>query len=705
LDYHYYSALALAALTERAPVNEGRALRERLAGHDLQIKTWARETGSPTFSDKSALISAEIARIERRELDAERLYEESIRLAHQNGFLQNEALANELASRFYANRGFDKIARTYMRDARYCYLRWGADAKVRQLDELYPYAWEPPPLTSSMSTAVSMERLDLATVVKILQALSGEIAFDRLIDTLMRTAVEHAGAGRAVLVLTRDNKQQIEAEASLGATGVEVRLGTELSTETRLPSSIVHLVERTREHVIIDDALADPAFADDPYVQERSSRSVLCLPLISRTNLCGLLYLENNLAPRAFTPARLAVLKILASQAAISLENTRLYSDLEEREAKIRRLVDSDVIGIIIWDLDGRLIDCNDAFLRMVQYERADVNVGLRWFDLTPPDWQAIHAEQELEELLTTGAMQAREKEFFRKDGSRVPVLIGAAAFEGQPNQGVAYILDLTERKRAEAKILESESRYREVQANLAHANRVATTGQLSVSIAHEVNQPLTAIVTNTQAAIRWLDADPPNMEEVRDALASVVRNGKRASDVIGRIRALVSKSSPRNDRIDLNEAFREVIELTRNEAGKHRITVRAQFAKELPPINGDRVQLQQVVLNMIINGIEAISTIDEGPREIRISTENGDAGRVLVKVQDSGPGFASDDLERAFDAFYTTKPSGMGVGLSICRSIVEAHGGKIWATPNQPRGTTLQFRLATSDAPLRGSQ
>jgi PAS domain S-box-containing protein len=695
LDYHYYTALALAAHIGQAPIEQRDGLRERLLAHRRQIRTWANETHSPTFPDKYALISAEIARIEGRDGDAERLYEESIHLAHQNGFLQNEAIANELAARFYAGRGLAKIARMYMRDARYCYHRWGADAKVHQLDEQHPYVWEQPLVSSSTSTAVAtVERLDLATIVRVLQTISGEIVLDRLIDTLIRTAIEHAGAERAALLLTRGTEHHVEAEATTATDGVSVRLRNDIPSEIALPKSVIHYVARTREHVILDDAVAENTFSEDAYFRQHKTRSLLCLPLTNHAKLSGLLYLENNLAPRVFTPEQLAILKLLASQAAISLENTRLYADLEEREARIRRLVDSDVIGIVIWDLDGRLIDSNDAFLRMVQYQREDLSTGLRWFDMTPPEWQQEHVLREAEELRTTGMMQAREKEFFRKDGSRVPVLIGAAAFDGQPDQGVAYILDLTERKRAEAKAHESERRYREVQADLAHANRVATMGQLSASIAHEVNQPLTAMITNAQAALRWLAALPPNLEEVRQALAGIVKNGNRASDVIGGIRALVKKSSPRKDRFEINDAIREVIELTRSEAMKNSILVQMQFVKPLPLIEGDRVQLQQVILNVIVNAIEAMTAVDDGHRELLITTENDNAAGILVTIQDSGPGLTSETMARVFDTFYTTKPGGMGMGLSICRSIIEAHGGRVWTEPNNPRGAIFGFNL-----------
>ena len=312
---------------------------------------------------------------------------------------------------------------------------------------------------------------------------------------------------------------------------------------------------------------------------------------------------------------------------------------------------------------------------------------------MMPPEWQA-RVPREFEELKATGTLQPCEKEFFRKDGSRVPVLIGAAAFDQQPDQGVAYILDLTERKRAEDAARESERRYRDVQMELAHANRVATIGQMTGSIAHEVNQPITATVIRAQAALRWLGHQPPDLEEVRQLLAQIVKNGTRAGEVVGRIRDLIKKAQPRQDPLEINEPIREVIELTRSEARKNGVSGRTQLAEGLPLILGDRVQLQQVMLNLIINAVEAMSGVSGGVRELLISTEKAKSGDVLVIVRDSGPGLTAAMCERIFEAFYTTKTTGLGMGLSICRSIIEAHGGRLWASANESRGALFQFTL-----------
>jgi PAS domain S-box-containing protein len=410
--------------------------------------------------------------------------------------------------------------------------------------------------------------------------------------------------------------------------------------------------------------------------------------------LTGLLYLENTLTSHAFTPDRIAVLELLAAQAAISLENTRLYSDLQEREAKVRRLVDANIIGIFILDLKGQIIEANEAFLHMVGYSRDDLISGrVRWTALTPNEWSDA-TERANAELRATGSCKAFEKEYLRKDGTRVPVLLGAATFGERQDQGVAFVLDLTERKHAEENLRESERRYREAQMALAHANRVMTMGQLTASIAHEVNQPIAATVTNAEAALRWLGGHPPDLEEVRQALDAIIKDGNRAGDVIGRIRALIKKVPPRHDQLDVNEAILEVIEVTRSELLRNGVSPQTELAKGLPLIRGDRIQLQQIVLNLIMNAVEAMSDASKGSRNLLISTADDKSNGVLVAVRDSGPGLDPERLERLFDPFYTTKPDGMGMGLSICRSIIEAQGGRIWAAANIPQGASFHFRL-----------
>jgi PAS domain S-box-containing protein len=948
IEFHSYGALCLAACCPSTAASETEHLHQIHAHHD-KLRAWERNCPA-NFEHRSALVGAEIARIEGREAEAMRLYEQAIRAAEANGFVHHKAIACELAGCFYGARGFEKIAHMYLRDARYCYQRWGADGKVRQLEQKYPQlAGEEAAAGPTSTIGASVEQLDLATVIKVSQAVSGEIVLESLVDTLMRTAMVQAGAERALLILPRGQEPRIEAEATTSGDTVTVRLVNEAMTEPVLPESVLHYVLRTRESVILDDAAAQSPFGEDSYIRQRQARSILCLPLLNQAKLIGVLYLENNLTPRVFAPARLSLLKLLASQAAIALENAHLYRDVAERETKIRRLVDSNIIGIFIWDFDGRVVEANDEFLRMVNYDREDLVSGrIRWADLTPPDWRDRNNAR-IEQQKSSGRFEPFEKEYTRKDGSRVPVLIGGATFEEGGNQGVAFVLDLTERKRAEdalrereaqlaearrelrqmidtipipvasysadarrdfvnaawkeytglsdeaalgtewsvvahpdhiapgdkmwrdalatgkawhteervrradgeyrwfaidrvaardendkiikwygtaydiedrkraedalreseakfrdyaetasdwfweigpdykfalltenafgsdpaprigttywdhaidvetepdkwrlvqealdsrrpfrdfvycaaggnglpmyvrasgkpifdangkflgyrgtgtdvtalrtaeAEARENERRYREAQLELAHANRVAAMGQLTASIAHEVNQPITAAVTNAQAALRWMGAEPPDFGEVSEALGAIIKEGSRASEVIGRIRALIKKAPPRKDAVSINDAILEVVALTRTEAANNGVLVLTQLAEGLPPVQGDRVQLQQVILNLILNAIEAISGGGEGERQVFISTGNESEG-VLVEVQDTGPGLTPATLDLLFNAFYTTKAGGLGLGLSICRSIIEAHNGRLWASPNVPRGATFHF-------------
>jgi PAS domain S-box-containing protein len=699
-EFHLYGALSRAAFWDSAPPDQRRQLFEALVAHHRQLEVWA-ENCPENFENRAALVGAEIARIEGRELDAERLYEQAIGSARRNGFVHNEAVANEVAARFYVSRGFDVIAHTHLRKARYCYLRWGAAGKVRQLDELYPQPREAEPLSSPTSTiGAPVEHLDLVTVIKVSQAVSGQIVLEKLIDTLVRTAVEHAGAERGVLILPRGNELRAEAEATTSGETIVARLGGASVAEAKVPESIVHYVVRTKESVILDDALVQNPFSADPYIRQQRARSVLCLPLIKQARLMGVLYLENNLAAHVFTPARITVLKLLASQAAISLENTYLYRDLEEREAKIRRLVDANIVGIFIWNLDGDIIDANEAFLKMVGYGREDLVSGsVRWTDLTPPQWRE-RDNQAAAELKATGTIEPFEKEYLRKDGSLVPVLLGCASFEGSGNEGVAFVLDLSKQKRVEEERKRAQDSLLQAQVELARASRIMTMEQLTSSITHEVNQPLAAVVNSGNACVNWLSAAPPNLRKARDAAERVVRDGNRASEVLQRVRALLKKAPLVMSALNVNDVVREVLALVAAELRRQNVDVSTELGSELPPVTADFVQLQQVMLNLIMNAIESMASIADRPRVLRIQSRLHDLSgqsAVLVAVADSGAGLSTDEMARVFEAFYTTKPQGTGMGLWICRSIIEAHGGQLTARPNDEVGATFQFILPAS--------
>jgi predicted ATPase/signal transduction histidine kinase len=576
LDYFYYAALTVAALFEKGSAAEQSAWRELLAAHREQLHEWA-DTYPPTFRDKHALVSAEIARLEGRDADAMRLYEDAIRSARQHAFVQNEGLAHEVAARFYAARGIETIAQAYRRHARHCYRRWGAEGKVRQLEQLHVDLRDDPtpgPATDLFGAPVA--QLDIGAVVKASHAISSEIVLGQLVKTLMMIALEDAGAERGLLILLRGGTPQIEAEASIDRKTVEVRLRQDPITPNELPESLLHTVIRTRASVILDDASAPNPFAADAYIRERHARSVLSLPLMKQATLIGVLYLENNLASHVFTPARISVLELLSSQAAISLENARLYADL---------------------------------------------------------------------------------------------------------------LAENRDRKRAEEAL-------RDAQAEIARAARFTTMGELAASIAHEINQPLAAIVSHGSAGLRWLKRETPNVDEAREAFARIVSDGQRAGNVIRGLRALAKKSGPQITTLIVDDTINEVLAVTDSDVQRQDVVLHTDLAAGDQAVMGDRVQLQQVLLNLILNAIDAMKAVTDRARVLTVSSALTEAGSVLISVEDSGPGLDPTVASRIFDPFVTTKPDGLGIGLSICRSILDAHGGRLWVSPGSPHGTVFRFTV-----------
>jgi predicted ATPase/C4-dicarboxylate-specific signal transduction histidine kinase len=705
-ECRFYGALARAGDIDTVGVDERRRRLNRLGADLTHLETCA-ENCPETFESQMALLAGEIARAEERDGDAMRWYERAIAAAQQHGSIQVEALANELAARFYGLRGFATIAQAYLRNARHCYSRWGALGKVRQLELSYPLLGDGRSGTTSAAViGTPVERLDLIAVVRASQALSGEIVLEKLIETLMRIAVQHAGAQRGTLILIRGARPQVVAEALVAGGRIDIAQRQAAVTSSTLPESIVQEVFRNRTAVILEDASTSAVYAQDPYVSQRRPRSVLALPILERGALIAVLYLENNLAPGAFTAERLAVLELLASQVAISLQNAALYEDLRRENADRKRAEDEQRrieaylaagqsivrTGSWAWNVDTNDVYWSQEVFSILGLDPTSFKprAGASAASLPAGDQQEYW--RKLQSAVRDRSEFAHEYLVSLPDGSTKYVQSVAKPFVNSFGflEYIGVLVDITDRRRAEGALRNAH----EMQMQLAHANRVATIGHLTASITHEVTQPLAATLANAQAALLWLDRRPPDLEEARQALGDIVRGTNRAVDVIGRIRDLFKKAPQRNDSVDMNEAIREVIELTRSEAMKNAVSVHTELTDGVSPIEGDRVQLQQVVLNLIVNAIQAMSAVADGARNLLITTSPAEPHGVVVAVKDSGPGLAPDSLERIFNPFYSTKPDGMGMGLAICRSIVEAHGGRLRVEANEPRGAVFRFTL-----------
>src|ERR1700720_776142 len=331
-------------------------------------------------------------------------------------------------------------------------------------------------------------------------------------------------------------------------------------------------VLKSRQPLRVTDALADETWRSNPHVKS-GMISYLGVPISwPDGEIFGTICIRDN-KRNAYSEAYLKLLLHFRDLLQADLKSlARLHGEIEQRETKIRRLVDSNIMGVFIWDFDGRILEANDEFLRMVSYDREDLVSGrIRWADLTPPDWRDRNNAR-IEQQKSSGRFEPFEKEYTRKDGSRVPVLIGGATFEEGGNQGVAYVLDLTERKRVEAEARENEQRYREARLELAHVTRVTTLGELTASLAHEVNQPLAGVIANAEACLRWLDRGPPDLDAARRSVDWIIDDGNRASEVIRRVRALANKTAPEKLPLDVNDVFREVIPLVRRELISHQV-------------------------------------------------------------------------------------------------------------------------------------
>lgn len=693
-EYHFYAALARAAVCDSIAPEQRQQHLQALAAHHREIETWARHCPE-NFANRTALVGAEVARLEGRDYEAMQLYEQAIRSARDNGFVQNEGLAYEAAARFYSARDLETFADAYLSKARGCYLRWGADAKVQLLDRLHPQLACAEGQGPATTAGTPVQQLDVTSVTKASQAVSSEIVLPKLIERLMTIAIENAGADRGLLILPAADEYLVHAEARASGDVIDVTMRREPITRIACPESIIRYVIRTRENVILDDASKPNLFSADDYLRDRQSRSILCLPLVKQRKLTGVLLLENALTSHAFTPARTAVLELLAAQAAISLENAGLYRDLKQSEVSARRTLDYlnaaqrlSQTGSFMADVLADEHAWSDELYRIfelqlgtrisVQSIRAMIHPeDLPAFDGGLTHWTREEAELNQDFRIITAGGKTKH---LQSSGRVIDHVDGRSIFIGA-------IQDVTERRLGQAALDEAR-------AEIAHMARVMALSAMSASIAHEIGQPLTGILTNARVCLNMLEAMPPDFDGALLTARRTMRDAARASDVLERLRGMFARKQPKMEQVDLNDTAREVLALSSSELSRDRVTVRTALSDQTPPVFGDRIQLQQVLLNLVLNAADAMTQVHDRPRELLVATTRPDDNRVIMSVSDSGLGIDPRDSEKLFEAFYTTKAKGMGIGLAVSRSIIESHGGRIWAAANDGPGATFSFSI-----------
>lgn len=742
-QYAFYSALTLAALHPQAPAERQQEFARALESKLRELERWA-ESCPETFLNRSALVSAEVARIEGRDLDAMRLYEQAIRSARENGFVQNEALAHELASKFHRARCFDLIADAYLREARACYGRWGADGKVRQIDQLHPRLLKTRPPVSTATLALRAEQLDLLSVVKASQAISGEIVFENLVGALLQVTLEQGGAQRGYLILARDGDLSVEAEAILDEEGVTTRILPSLPVESSplVPVSIVHHAQLSREPVILDDTeVSGGKFASDAYLARHRPRSVLCLPILRQARLMGLLYLENDLVSGAFTPDRLAALAILASQAAISMENAFLLakervarSAAEEAERRSTFLAEAG--KLLSESLDygetlarlGRLcvrsladwcvIDVvEDHTIHRAAGAHADPAKETTLKQLLrryPPSWGSPHPAAEClrtgepilmpdipDDRLRTLCEDDEHMKLIRELGTRsslaVPLLAGGAPVgaltmgSGAPGRYGPAELELVQEVAHRAAIAIDNARlYREVQ------RAVRVRDEFLAVASHELRTPMTALLLSLQTLLRAARPGRPiDVLAVSRSATLAARQGDRLNHLVD---GLLDVSRIETGRlplalaeVDLGEVVRDVVE--RFEPALTRAGCPVSIRGDASVMGRwDRSRLDQVVTNLLANAVK----FGLG-KPIEIVLEEH-AGVARLVVRDHGIGIDEDEQPRIFERFARAVSSsnygGLGLGLYISRCIVEAHGGRIGVVSQRASGSTFTIEL-----------
>ena len=1033
-QYHFCGALIRAAACgENANAEEQALHRMEIDVHLAQLKVWAAHC-PVTFDTRVALIEAEIARLEGSHPEAMRFYEVAIQGAREGGFVHNEALALELSAGFHAGLGMHAVADALLRQACHCYSRWGADGKVQQLERMQDglLQRQPPSHGDSASASRQLASMDVAALLRTSHAMSSEVGLENLMHSLMLIALEHAGAQRGLLLLPMGDQLRIEAEATTQSNAVVVKLRASEVQSTDLPLSVMHYAMRTRTLVLLDDAQVSGNFTVDRYIVEHRSRSILCLPLLKQAEVIGLLYLENDLTPKVFTPSRVAMLTLLASTAAISLEN----ASLEEKESLLQEVhhrvknnlqlissllslqasrVSDPAVAELFADSRNRvrsmaLVHENlyragnfarvpmpahiqtlcSQLVRAYGMEARKIEMSVRIDDLQLDLNRAVSCGLIVNELVSnalkhgfpddrcgridvelrvdtlgqcalrisddgiglpvnldpaqadslgapigrrpdsatvwstrSGARQRRNvHDPFRGEcprgdapmsSSRILVVeddrvvardikqqltrmgydvVGvtalgeqacALAIETQADlvlmdirlegtiDGIeaaqrirqtcqipvvfltAYADDetlkrakLTEpfgyllkpfedsqlrtvvemglyKHAAEHKLRDSERKYaatlasigdaviatdeqygvsymnqvaetltgwsmdeakglpldqvfriidedtreavvgtadrvlqfghltgmthrsvllakdgvewpidesispiiddrgkvdgvvlvfrelterlaiekalRDAQADLAQMARFTTMGELAASIAHEINQPLSAIVTNAGAGLNFLRRDAPDIDETREVLQCILSDGTRAAGVIRGLQTLARKARPHLVAMDIHQTIREVLTLIRTEMKRRSVRLLPEAFPGARWVLGDRILVQQVLLNLINNAIESMDTVEVGSRWIRLSIPDSAPRDVAIAVADNGCGLPPNMDDRIFEPFYSTKPQGMGMGLSICRSIIEAHEGRLWVTPSREgQGTEFIFSLPAAN-------
>ena len=723
----YYSLLLLAVYPELNKVEQRRYMKI-IATYQKMMRRGA-EYAPMNYLHKWHLVEAERERVMGRDLKAMEYYDQAIKGARENDYLQDEALANELSAKFYLIKEKKKIAAAYMKEAQLCYRKWGAYAKVRDLEKKYgnllisPYeektlSKEAVSPDYDLSTIRSGE-LDLSTVLKVSHVISGEIVLNSLLEKTMKIVIEVSGAERGLLILEKEGKYLIEAEGDAGTEKIILLKDTAVTKSGKLSLAALNYVIRTKRNVVLKDACEDERFQIDPHIVQNRLKSLLCAPIVHQGLIKGIIYLENNLTSGAFTEERVEVVRMIASQAAISLENARLYqsllADIERRKAveeELRRseqmarsLLDALRDSLVLIDQEGRILSLNKTNARSFGM-RTDEIVGKCLWDLFPSE-VAKRRRGFVERAVYSGkAIRVVDEQEGRVSDN---VIYPVVDLEGKVARIAILERDITEQKKVEeqAKIQ---------QIHLMRSDRLAMMGELAAGVAHEINNPNHSIMLNTAILLKAypdilsvLDDYYEENEglriggfeytEFRETLGDSVKRieecAKRIGVIVKELKAF-ARSEPEDisEAVDVNVTVQSAILLGTPFIKRSTDNFTVQLEENIPKVRGNTQKIEQVFLNLLQNACQSLQDRSKG---VSISTyyERGQH-RVIIEVKDEGEGMSEAILSKVKEPFFTTKreSGGTGLGLSISSRIVEEHDGTLsfWSQPGKGTVATVSF-------------
>lgn len=658
-----------------------------------RLRLWAA-SNPRYFADRLALAEAEVLRVQGRHMEALQHFEDAIAKATQCGAVHIRGLAHEMESRLLQTLGLQFGAQTHLRLARDAWRRWGANKLAEQLEAAYPHLREQiTPGTVSMLPA--SHELERASIKKACLALSREIEPDALSKALLANAATHAGATYTALLLASDGVLRVEASGAASSSGIDIRLRPQPAATDAAPMSVVRHVTKHRESLVLNGSEALRRFSDDSYLLTLESASIACIPLLKQNEIVGVLYLENTLAPDVFDPSRVNTLELLAAQAAISLSNARLYSNLVEENQRRRSSEDTLRRTQALMAL-GQAVSRYGTFVWRPGSEPSLWSPRLlEELSLpVPKDGEYLYETSALAHADDRSRVEAslrnavEDQQGFRL-AFRTLELDGESRFleiAGEPDNDadaiIGVVSDITVRRQTELAL-------RTARSELDRTAQAAILGELSASIAHEINQPLASILSNAGASLRWLQRPSPALNDALEGIHDILGQAQRAADIVSAMRALANQTALVRKQVAVNQLIRHVLAVFQADLDDQNVRVALHLTPGMRTY-GDPVQLHQVIHNLITNAAEAMHNLQPSARQLTLECRPV-ANEILVIVEDAGPGVAPEQQGQVFQAFYTTKTSGMGMGLAICSSIIAAHGGTLRTTLGR-HGESLFF-------------